>query len=115
MIDQEKTYRPDWWNYSFCIEVDFDPKKTSMRRGGYYYEKAFTPESFRNAMLAFSYDYMLGVEVENVSTLIKLNGNMRLRPGPLWANSHYKGDVYDYPVIWDPFTRFPFGPLEQRI
>ena len=47
--------------------------------------------------------------------MIKLNGNMRLRPGPLWANSHYKGDVYDYPVIWDPFTRFPFGPLEQRI
>ena len=33
----------------------------------------------------------------------------------LCAEEHgYKGDIYDFPMIWDPFTKFPFGPLEQR-
>jgi hypothetical protein len=113
MIDAQR-YSPNWWDYSFCVEVDF--RTAPFERCGYYFERPFNAENFLYALDAMARGYDLDA-VETLIVYVKYNGSMRVRPGPLWMlrpATSYVGDVYDLPIVWDPFTKFPFGPLEEK-
>ena len=115
MIDLDKRFSPNWWDYSFGIEVDF--KSAPFQRCGYYFERPFNAENFLHAMNALSLGYGMGGSVFTLAELVKHDGNMRVRPGQLWnckPATNYKGDVYDLPIVWDPFTKFPFGPMVEK-
>ena len=107
----ENKFSPNWWDHSFCIEVDF-VQPCPFLRSGFLYESRFTPESFAHVIDSFAHDY--GFQGgEGFLGYVRNYGNLRVRPGALWNVSakRYKGDIYDTPEIWDPFTKFPFGPL----
>ena len=115
MTDLEYRYNPDWWNHSFCIEVSFGPSNLlDLHKSAWYFERRFDPEAFERAIEKFrdEYDFM------NKNALIhyiQKHGNLRVRPGAVWNAPHYRGDVFDLPVVMDPFTKFPFGPLVERL
>ncbi len=116
MIDTEKRYNPNWWDYSFCFELDF-VEPFPFPRLGVVYERPFNATNFLIAMEQCARHYNLQGGSDDLVKIISAKGNLRLRPAPLW-NTHawdYKGDIYDCPEIRDPFTKFPFGPLTVKM
>jgi hypothetical protein len=110
MIDQGKYYRSDWWNHAFCVEVDFKDFNQQCR-SAWHYEDAFTAQTFGKIVDAFRDEFHFFSKA-GILEWIKTHGSLRLRPGQLWCAPNYRGDLYDLPIVWDPFTRFPFGPMQ---
>ena len=118
MIDLDKRFSPNWWDYSFCIEVDFAWKTilADMAQSAWYYEQPFRAEWFDAVIEKFREEFRFVNKAAFLEYVQKF-GKMRVRPGPLWCvrpATNYKGDVYDLPIVWDPFTKFPFGPMLEK-
>lgn len=102
--------RWDWWQQSFCVEVDWHDHRLPYSRLATVMWEPFTPASFHRAVFSIMTGLVFIGTMIDFLDLVKVSGYLRVRAGGIWCQSGYRGDFFDIPNILEPFNRYPWAP-----